>query len=150
MEKQHLIQLQKDIIRKKTLKRIRSLRRSKCLQKEPSQTNERMHKEINNFIKKKSKRQSQTGNEKNVVLTFLALSAPGPVLLPADDGNVPVAILENGTGSENLIVCNSCITTFETLRNESLRRLPIAERTPSVLSINGWKKENTVNIEDDY
>lgn len=56
---------------------------------------------------------------------------------PPDEGNDPVAIFENGTGSENLIVCKSCITTFETLRNESLRRLPIAERTPSVLSING-------------
>uniref|UniRef100_A0A1A9V6N8 Uncharacterized protein n=1 Tax=Glossina austeni TaxID=7395 RepID=A0A1A9V6N8_GLOAU len=58
-------------------------------------------------------------------------------LAPADEGNEPVAIFEKGTGSENLMVCSSCITILETFRNDSFRRDPIADLTPKVLSIKG-------------
>lgn len=77
------------------------------------------------------------------LLTFLAFLSmytppePPEELLP---GYGWATTLENGTGTEYLIVCRSCTTTFDTLRNESLRRLatPNAERTPNVLSMRGW------------
>lgn len=69
-----------------------------------------------------------------------------PAALPADDGNEPVAIFENGTGSENLMVCKSCMTTLETLRNDNLRLDPMAERTPKVFNIKGCGKKNILRF----
>lgn len=50
---------------------------------------------------------------------------------------------ENGTGTEYLMVCSSCTTTFDTFRNDSFRRLvdPSADRTPNVFICSGCGRE---------
>lgn len=78
-----------------------------------------------------------------VAASALLPRATPPPRAAAAEGNEPVAMLENGTGSENLIVCSNCITTFDTFLNDNLRRLPIADRTPSVFSMSGcWQRSD--------